>query len=67
MNNPTIICLVIVGIAITYAIVFALARWDTKRRHAQAMTTEELQARIAKDVTDADIDRMLPKSLRKEQ
>ncbi len=37
MTNPTIICLVIVGIAIIYAIIFALARRETRRRHAQTL------------------------------
>ena len=37
MINPTIICLVIVGIAITYAIIFALARRETRRRHARTL------------------------------
>lgn len=37
MINTTIICLVIVGIAITYAIIFALARRETRRRHARTL------------------------------
>jgi len=33
MTNPAIICLVIVGIVVVYASIFALARRETKRRH----------------------------------
>lgn len=107
MTNPTIICLVIVGIAITYAIIFALARRETRHHHTQALdmhasnvglvrmrneTNEALALRIrdamryqhqsgnrhtqtmsmvdvenaaSRDMTDADIDRMVPTPLRK--
>lgn len=64
--QPALVCLVVGAIAVVYVFALVAGQIHARRRQHQAMTSDELQARIARDVTSADVDRLLPKSLRKD-
>ncbi len=64
--QPALVCLAAGTIAAVYVFALVAGQIHARRRQRQAMTSDELQARIARDVTSADVDRLLPKSLRKD-